>query len=549
MTAPTKDNGAAQACNGALAELHKALKALTFYPEKHPLREEILHKAYQVTVNVAKGEGISLIVRRTGLSFADRDIVVDNTPMNVALAKELFAREVQQLTLLPELSFAEFTEFLSLLAMEPPAITAAGGLAELLTDRGIKSVIANEIDISAVFTKKMTGDSSEKTYVEGTGDSSPGEGSEQEFESSVEGESDQLSDLDMEELIALMDSEADDDRYRLLARILPGKCQLLKVEGEYDRLFKALQQILKQNNDERKSAAKRENALLLFHQIALGEMAEHLLDHLEDEAFAHKDIVLMILNRLGEHVVEAIIRRVIAAENQPSMKTFSAALVQIGSPAVPSLTRLLKDNRWQVVRSAVIMLGEMGCRDSVNDLTHAAFHMENRVRMEAIRSLARIGGREATSLLIDFLDDKNQGVKRQTITWLGITRNEKALQPLLQLVMKQDLLGKAITLKKEAIIAIGRIGDRRAIDILGRFIRKRHLISPGRWEELKILAIETIGKLGGESSREFLGRMSGRGGRIGRACSAALESAERLETNQGPADMQNANEMESEVCR
>jgi hypothetical protein len=115
--------------------------------------------------------------------------------------------------------------------------------------------------------------------------------------------------------------------------------------------------------------------------------------------------------------------------------------------------------------------------------------------------------------------------------------------------MKQDLLGKTLTLKKEAIIAIGRIGDRRAIDILGRFIRKRHIITPGRWEDLKILAIETIGKLGGESSREFLGRMSGRGGRIGRACSAALESAEQSEVSQGPADMQNANEMESEVCQ
>jgi HEAT repeat protein len=549
MTAPTKDNGAAQACNNALVELHKALKALTFYPEKHPLREEILHKAYQVTVNVAEGGGLSLIVRRNGLSFADRDIVVDNTPMNIALAKELFAREVQQLTILPDLSFAEFTEFLSLLAMEPHAIIAEGGLADLLTNRGIKSVIANEIDITAVFTKKMTGDSSEKTYVERTGDPSPGEGSEQEFESSGEGESDQLSDLDLEELIALMDSEADDDRYRLLARILPGKCHLLKEEGEYDRLFKALLQLLKQNNDERKSAAKREHALLLFQQIALGEMAEHLLDHLEDEAFTHKEIVLMILSRLGEHVVDAIIRRVIAAENQSSMKILTAALVRIGNPAVHSLARLLKDNRWQVVRNSVIILGEMGSRDSVNDLTNAAFHMENRVRMEAIRSLARIGGREATTLLIDFLDDKNQGVKRQTITWLGITRNEKALQPLLELVMKQDLLGKTITLKKEAIVAIGRIGDRRAIDILGRFIRKRHLISSGRWEELKILAIETIGKLGGESSREFLGRMSGRGGRIGRACSAALESAERIEINQGPAAMQSANEMESEVCR
>ena len=549
MTPPTQDNGAAQACNTALAELHKALKALTFYPEKHPLREDILHKAYQVTARLAKGGGLSLIVRRNGLSFADRDIVVENTPLNIALAKELFAREVQQLTLLPDLSFGEFTEFLTLLAMEPHTIIAEGGLAYLLTKRGIKSVIANEIDITAVFTKKMTGEASDMTFAEGSGDQSPQEGSEQEFEMSEEGGGDQLSDLDIEELIALMDSETDDDRYRLLARILPGKCQLLKEEGEYDSLFKALLQLLKQNTDERKSAAKRDIAFLLFQQLSLGEMAEHLLDHLEDEAFGHKDIVFLILNRLGVHVVDAVIRRVIAVENQSAMKTLTVALVRIGPPAVPSLIRLLKDNRWQVVRTAVVILGEMGSRDSVSDLTHAAYHIENRVRMEAIRSLARIGGREATTLLIDFLNDKNLAVKRQTITWLGITRNEKALQPLLQLVMKQDVMGKTLTLKKEALIAIGRIGDRRAIDTLCRFIRKRHLITPGRWEDLKILAVETIGHLGGESSREFLEKLAGRGGRIGMACSAALETLERLAKNHGPAGMQDTSEMESEVCQ
>jgi hypothetical protein len=548
MTPPTQDNGAARACNNALAELHKALKALTFYPERHPLRGEILQKAYQVAVNVAKGVGLSLIVRRNGLSFADRDIVVDNTPMNFALAKELFAREVQQLTILPDLSYGEFTEFLTLLAMDPQTIIAAGGLDALLTKRGIKSVVASEIDISAVFTRKMTGESAEKTAAEGPGDPPP-EVSEQEIEMYEDGGSDQLSDLDMEELLALMDSETDGERYRLLARMLPGKCQPLQEEGAYDRLFKALLQLLKQNSDDRKSTVIRESALLLFQQLALGEMAEHLLDHLEDEAFAHSETAFLILGRLGGHVADAVTRRVIDAEKPQAMKALTEALVRIGPAALPSLIKLLRDNRWQVVRSAVVILGEMGSRDSVRDLTQAAYHIENRVRMEAIRSLARIGGREATMLLIDFLSDKNLSIKRQTITWLGITRNEKALDPLLQLVMKQDLLAKTLTLKKEALIAIGRMGDRRAIDTLCRFVRKRHLLAADRWEELKILAVNTIGQLGGESSREFLGRMSARGGRIGRACSAALESAERIEVNQGPAEMRNASEMESEVCR
>ena len=517
-------DGMAQACNAALAEFYKALKALTFYPENHPLRDDILHKAFQAIVNMMKEGGVSLIVRRDGLSFADRDVPVENTPMTTALAKELFAREVQQLTLLPELSPQDFTGFLSLLAMEPHTIIGAGGVARILTEQGIQTVIANEIDITAVFTKKMAGEGSDETVVEGIGSQ---EGPEQEGASSEGSYPDQLADLPIEELIALIDAETDDDRYRQLSRILLLKGEALKDEGEFDRLFPILLYLLKQNADERKSAVQRDCALMVFQQLARGGMAEHLLGHLDDEDFGQKDIVYLILNRLGGDVVDAVIRRLVAVQNQYALKTLTAALLRIGPPAIPSLIGMLKDDRWQIVRTAVVILGEMGSRDSVKDLLLVAYHMDNRVRMEAIRSLARLGGREATEGLIELLGDKNPAVRRQAITWLGITRNEKALQPLLHLVMKRDVLGKSLPFKKEALLAIGRIGDRRALDTLFRLVRRRHLLAAGRWEELKILAVETIGQLGGDSSREFLEKTSARGGRIGKASSRLLETMEQ----------------------
>jgi len=547
MIPQKRDSNLALACNTALAELQKALKAMTFYPEKHPLREEILNKAYQIIAGLANEGGLSLIVRRNGISFAEKDVSVDNNPMTMALAKELFAREVQQLTLLPDLSYEEFNDFLALLSMEPHSIISRGGLAEILNEKGIRSVIANEIDITTVFTRKMAGAPSEDAV-------SGGEGT-QDTEESFAGESDrsesageeQLSDLTIEELISLMDAEEGDDRYRLISRLLPAKGEILKEGGEFDRLFLILPQLLKQNTDERKSAVKRHCALLVFQQLALGGMVEHLLDHLEDESFVQRDILFTMLNRLGGDVVDSVIRRIIAAEEQSAIKTLTAALVRIGAPAIPALARMLKDNNWQIARIAVIILGEMGIRETVSDLMHSAYHPESRVRMEAIRSLARIGGREATALLLDLLDDKNQGVRKQTIIWLGITRNEKALQKLLELVMKHDLSGKQHSLKKEALVALGRIGDRQALEPLCGLVRKRHLLTQERWEELKVIAIEAIGRLGGESSREFLEKMEARGGRIGRASCAALKSVERNAHSRVSNGLEEAGELQGGV--
>jgi HEAT repeat protein len=144
--------------------------------------------------------------------------------------------------------------------------------------------------------------------------------------------------------------------------------------------------------------------------------------------------------------------------------------------------------------------------------------------LESISSLAKIGGGEATAVLIDLLHDNNLAVRQQVIAGLGSTGNKQGLPPLIQLIKKRDVLGKMLDLKKEALLAIGRIGDPQALDPLFRMVEKRYWIAPSRQEELKILAVETIGRLGGESSRKFLEKIASRSGRIGRACSAALET-------------------------
>ena len=150
--------------------------------------------------------------------------------------------------------------------------------------------------------------------------------------------------------------------------------------------------------------------------------------------------------------------------------------------------------------------------------------MDTRVRLESIRSLAEIGGREATAVLLELLREKDRTIRRQVILWLGVTRNESALQPLLSLIMKRDLMGKIVTLKKEALLAIGRIGDPRSLDALVRFVEKRRFLAPGRWEELKILALETIGRLDGKEAQDFLRKIALRGGRIGLASAAVLKN-------------------------
>ena len=525
ITPQAGSDGAALAGNTALAEIYKAFKAVAFYPPNHPLRNKVLLGAYQA---IMSNGGISLIVQRNGLSFTDLAVTANNTLTITALAKELFSREIQQLTLQPGLSLTDFTEFLSLLSMDPHRIIAEGGMDEILKNRGIQTVIANEIDISAVFTKKKVAEYSGEADAE---ESNPNgkEGQSSEYcEVSI---SAHQEDLEIEELTALMNEEAEDEPYRQLARMLLAKGQSLKAEEDFDRLFPALIDLFDQIADVKRSAVQRDFAFRIFQQLSLGEMAEHLVRHLEDDDFSQKQIVYLILSQLGVEVVDTVIRRLTAVDNQFGTKSLMNALIFIGPPAIPSLIGMLNDPRWHIVRTSAAILGKIGSRDAVKGLAPAAYHIEIRVRTEAIRSLAKIGGREATELLIGLLSDRNSTIRRQAITWLGNTRNTKALPALIRLVLKQDPLGKLHFQKKEALRAIGRIGDRQALDPLFRLIRKRHWISSSRWQELKIFAIEVIGLLGGESSQEFLEEIAAWGGEIGRACSETLKTMEQRTAN------------------
>jgi len=519
----TGDDRAAQERAASLAEFYKALRAVVFYPDSHPLREEILRRAFQATTRLMGGGRLTVAVHRNGLSLEGLEGGVEETRMVKSLAKELFAREIQRLTLLPGISADEFTASLSLLALEPQRIIAEGGMAAVLERHGIGTVVANEIDITAVFTRRKVGEVSEQAVTD-TAAVQEGEEPGTREAPPEEFTQDRLDSLTVGEIASLMENEADDKRYHLLARLLVSKGNSLKEGNDFDPLFPVLLSLLNQNTDATRSPARREASMEAFRETARGGTSEHLLDHLESEEFKKNETVYLILNQLGGEVVEEIVRRIAETDSQHARTALTTALLRMGVSALRPLLSLLHDDRRQLVRTTVAILGDMGNRSAVKGLTMAVCHADNRIRFESIRSLAKIGGKEATDVLLDLLDDSNGAIRRQAILWLGITRNEKALQPLLDLVCRRDFRGRTFTLKKEALLAVGRIGDRRALEPLFRLVRKRRLIAPSRWEDLKVLAVETIGRLGGDAAREFLEKTVSRGGRLGHACGAMLET-------------------------
>ncbi len=509
-----------------IAEVYKALKASAFYPANHPLRNDIIRQTYQTLVKSLRGEDLSLLITRNGLHAAEGRTPIENTLAAKSLAKELFVREIQRLSFLPDMSTEEFEQFLSLLTADPQKIIVEGGMEKALAERGITNIVTNVIDISAVFTKKSITDDETGVPVRVT---------EETRESQVYIDLlpvDEMEDMDVDEIIDAMKKEADDGRYGKLAGSLLSKARALKAQGEFKDLLPVILFLIDQISDTSKSREMRDSAHAAFEGAAEGEMTGYLLECLVDRDFKSRETAYRILAGLGEKAVEPTLQKLNSSDNIHSRKALATALVRIGRPAVPTLLSQINDRRWYVVRSMLAILGEIRCGECVKQLRPTLYHEDVRVIKEAIRCLTKTGGAEAVEMLIELLAAQNPSVKGQAIFSLGILKSERAVEPLMDIVGGRDIFLKTLPLKKEALQSIGLIGSKKALPGLMKMAGKRRLFAARRWQELKIDVIGTIGRIGGESAFDFLLALGTRGGPVGKACSEAIDSMDRKVSQQ-----------------
>ncbi len=506
----------------AIADVYKALKSQTFYPDKHPQRDESLRQALTALHELLDGREIVLVVSRAGFVPTDGGAPVGSNTKATNLAKELFIRRVQRLTILSDVSSEDLQAFLQLLTMDPRGVQEAGGIETLMHQCAIRGIWANEVDLSVIQRKRkeLEEEQSEPHMLD--------EGSMALPDMLATIDIPDQQDISFVELLDLLDEEPSDARYLQLAKMVVNRAEPLMEAGEFEQVVLAIVLVRRHGEDATRSEFQREYAWFTFEQLAGGAMSDYLLDQLQDNDHERNEWIYLILQRLGARVVYAIIQRICLAEGLSARKALATALIRIGDPAIPPLIVMLRDERWYVVRNMIAMLGEIGNRDWVGEMQDAANHHDPRVRKETIRTLAKIGGSEAEQTIVRMLGDENQGIVRQAIVSLGTIKCRTAVEPLLEIVMQRDRLLNNLAVKKDAVQALGLIRDRRATPQLLAILIGSHILAWRRWEVLKSAAATALGQIGDEAALPALRAGAMRRGALGAACNDAIDTIERL---------------------
>ena len=470
----------------ALNALAKALKAMNFYPHDHPLREESISAALLQLKPLLNEQELILLWSRDACTVPERAALRSTSATAKSLAREMLTRKLQRLIILPELSIKDLNAFLAVVTADAASIYADGGIETVMLRAGITTIGANEVDLSLLRGLQQEEQTTEP---------------EEEAEDPIDI---QFSLLGMDILLGMLKAEKREPQFLQLAREVIDAAEELKRQEAFETLLPVIETLLEVHATEGSPATQKDFIRYALEQITNSTMTTYLLDRIEERSAENEMMLDRLCATIGQSLAYPLIQRLCVAESLHARKTIAIALTRSGEAAIPAIIPMLKDERWYVVRNMVTILGEIGSLEAVNALQMTAIHPEPRVRKEIIKSFLKINPQAAEHTLISLIDDEDEDVVRQAIYSLGTIRSKAAVRPLLDIITVSDTFLMELNLKKRALAALGRIGDRQAAATLMAIIGSRGWLAPGRWQELKIAAAAALGQLGDETAIPLL---------------------------------------------
>jgi HEAT repeat protein len=512
-----------------LGTVYRAVRALRFYPKGHPTRRSSLTLAHATMLQLLGGNTLSLACGRTGFSFPDGEFLKDASRLSTALAYELFVRRVQKITFFHDLFQEDLHELLNILCLSPEVIQNAGGIDTIMAERGIRSILVNEFDLTAIRGKRQK---VEQTGIipQGIDESETGGNTIPIVEQQSPQPDALLPEQQLQALLGRLETCIDEDIYLMLIRQAVACADLLQSCHELHLLFPLIELLASHASDEARSESMQDCAQFAIEQIiTYSEVLQLVLERTGQDNEVSKKALQAVLKAGGDTAITSAINLMGSTSSLKTRKMLATVLGSLGDAAVPALMNLMHDTRWYIIRNICAILGAIASREALVALMECLHHPDLRVRKEATRSLAQIGGHEAEAAILNILRGTDTALYPQTIASLGGMKSRISLSELMIIVFSRDMFLKSLPLKIDALAAIASIGDRQVTPHLVTLLEERYLLAAARGKQLKTATAVCLGKLGDARALPTLKKLASDGGELGTACADAIIMIERTE--------------------
>ena len=174
------------------------------------------------------------------------------------------------------------------------------------------------------------------------------------------------------------------------------------------------------------------------------------------------------------------------------------------------LEELEKENPWYVYRNVLNVVADLRIEAGLPLVVELANNPDERIRREAVRTLARIGSADSLETVLNAAGDNSAAVRRTAVRVLGMFGDKSVAGYLVDIINGQGLRGKEEDqgVVEAACLALGDLKETEYVPHLTELLGKGGLFKRSRPDEIRAAACIALGNLGDDSVAGVLEKAS-----------------------------------------
>lgn len=157
-----------------------------------------------------------------------------------------------------------------------------------------------------------------------------------------------------------------------------------------------------------------------------------------------------------------------------------AAAGPVGAQAL--IAELSRENPWYAYRNILNVLADIKCVEATGQIGSMVHNPDERIRREAVRSLARIGNPGSIPIVLEAVNDSSPAVRRTAVRVQGMFKDPFVADNLFGIIYASCQGPRAKHeegVAEAACLALGDLRDRTQVPRLLELIRKSGLFRRG----------------------------------------------------------------------
>lgn len=511
----------------ALGIMHAAVRNFILYPPASPAIANTIEKLHLSFIDILEQKSPIIIAEseRRFLIWGKYLDQKDREKTHIkALLNILLNFGIKSIFFDKGLEKEELRIFIKYLAKNPEELKDEGGLPKIMAEKSILHIYLDErVYVSMDKEQKISSDSDnndqksskqDTVITDGAAKSQPPEGIADlenvtgPLVTDLLSEKAEIRSKASDKLCAIIESLTPERQNELVERLSGRLADWIKMETSttpsYEKICVNLQRLL--NILIRQGRFAEALPLLdVFHNINTGamkkdnqirEISSAIINNLASE---DNRIILFkeyhtneknkqneanqILLRFGNAILNNLLDMIRDVSDSHERVRIMHLIIGMGQMAIPAIKNQIHKNApWYYLRNLAYLLGRIGHENDVHMLQPLLLHENNKVQMEALKSIFQIGGNQRGPVFLSALTPADSQFKLHIIEMLGKVRCSEAVTPLLNLLKKPPKLTpiEQTTLQEKICAALEYIGSPEAIPTLSEIAESKSFLGI-RW--------------------------------------------------------------------